>query len=105
MVARRKLKLFNLEERKDLRQQIELEDISRAQKNAMLKDCHLVEAAIVTDRRIVALDNTARELFSRASSNIPEIQDILWVNPISDSVRVIDWLNGASEQAEWRLCP
>lgn len=103
MVARKKLKLLNLEEREDLRQQVGQEDIPRARKNAMLKDCHLIEAAIVTDRNIVALDDAARELFSGASANIQEIQNILWINPATDPKQVTAWLEGAADQAKWQL--
>ena len=103
MVARKKLKPLFVEEREDLRQRVELENISRTQKNAMLKDCHLIEAALVTDQRIIALDDTARALFSEASSNISEIQNILWINPVSDSEHVMSWLKGAPSQAKWEL--
>ena len=103
MVARKKLKLLIVEEREDLRQRVGLENISRTQIKAMLKDCHLIEAALVTDQRIIALDDAARALFSEASSNILEIQNILWVNPISDSEQVMAWLNGAPDQAKWAL--
>lgn len=103
MVARRKLKPLIVEEREDLRQRIELENISPTQIKAMLKDCHLIEAALVTDQRIIALDDAARALFSEASSNISEIQNILWINPASDSEQVIAWLNGAPDQAKWAL--
>ena len=103
MVARKKLKLLIVEKREDLRQQVELENISRTQKNAMLKDCHLIEAALATDQRIIALDDAARALFSEASSNISEIQNILWVNPVAEPEQVMAWLNGAPDQAKWEL--
>lgn len=103
MVARKKLKPLIVEERKNLRQQIELENISRAQKNIMFKDCHLIEAAFVTDQRIIALDDAARMLFSEASSNISEIQNILWINPTADSKQVMAWLNGGPDQKKWQL--
>ena len=69
----------------------------------MLKDCHLIEAALVTDQKIIALDDAARALFSEASSNISEIQNILWINPVSDSEHVMSWLKGAPSQAKWEL--
>ena len=103
MVARKKLKLLNLEEREDLRHQIELENIPRMQKNAMLKDCHLIEAAIMTGRSIIALDIAARNLFGEASENILEIQNILWINPTTDQEHVMAWLEGAADQADWQL--
>jgi len=104
MVARKKLNLVNLEEWKDLRQKIGLIDIPHASKTAMLKDCHLIEAAIATDRRIISLDAVARELFSAASHNIKEIKDVLWANPVTDSGQVMAWLKeGAPVQVKWQL--
>lgn len=103
MLARKKLKLLKVDEQQNLRRRIESEVTSDAKKAAMLKDCHLIEAALATDRRIIALDNSARQLFSEASSNISEMQCIIWIDPVDDADRVIDWLNGAPDQAKWYL--
>lgn len=103
MVARKKLIPLNVEERQDLRQQVELANITQGQKEAMLKDCHLIEAAINTDRRIISLDDAARKLFVGLSGSVADIQDVLWVNPVSDSEQVITWLEGAPNEAKWKL--
>lgn len=103
MMARKKLLLLNVEERPDLRQRVELEIISRKQKDTMLKDCHLIEAAIETDKKIISLDDTARELFAGLSHGIKDIQDVLWVNPIAHKDQVISWLNGAEDEVSWKL--
>ena len=103
MVARKKLILLNVEERPDLRERVELENISRKQKDAMLKDCHLIEASIKTDKRIISLDNTARKLFVGLSHSVIDIQDVLWVNPIEDVELVISWLQGAQDEKIWKL--
>lgn len=103
MVARKRLISLSPAERDDLRQKVNEEDISNAQKKAMIKDFHLIEAAIVSDRQIFALDDTARSLFCDASQNIPEIKNILWVNPSSDSINTMDWLKGGATQVQWEL--
>ena len=104
MMARKKLNLVNLEELEDLRQKIDLINIPQASKTAMLKDCHLIEAAIATDRRIISMDAAARELFSAASHNIKEIKDVIWANPATDSEQVMAWLKeGAPVQVKWQL--
>ena len=103
MVARGKLTARNVEERQDIRQQVESENITQKQKNAMLKDCHLIEAAISTDRRIISLDDAARKLFVGLSHNVTDIQEVLWVNPVSDAEQVIAWLEGAPNEAGWKL--
>ncbi len=103
MVARKKLIKLNVEERPDLRQQVELENIVQTQKDALLKDCHLIEAAINTDRRIISLDDAARRLFVKLSLSVTDIQDVLWVNPALDPEQVIAWLQGAPNKAKWKL--
>jgi len=104
MVARKKINPVSPEESKNLGQQIDLIDIPQASKTAMLKDCHLIEAAIATERRIISLDATARELFSVASHNVKEIRDVIWVNPADDSGRKVAWLkDGAPVQVKWQL--
>lgn len=103
MVARGKLTARHVEEKQDLRQQVESENVTQKQKNAMLKDCHLIEAAISTDRQIISLDDTARKLFVGLSHSVTDIQDVLWVNPVSDAAQVIAWLEGAPNEAGWKL--
>lgn len=103
MVARKKLIPLDVEERQDLRQQVELEKVTQEQKNAMLKDCHLVEAAIYTDRRVISLDDTARKLFVGLSDNFAELQNVLWVNPVAARAEVINWLEGKQDGAVWAL--
>lgn len=103
MVARKKLMLLNVEERPDLRQQVELENLTQGQKDAMLKDCHLIEAATKTDRQIISLDNKARELFVGLSRSVTDIQDVLWVNPVLDTEQVMTWLEGGQDDARWKL--
>lgn len=103
MVARGKLVAVNVGERQDIRERVEAENVTPEQKNAMLKDCHLIEAAISTDKRIISLDEAARNLFVGLSDGIADMQDILWVNPVSDAEEVMTWLNGVPNEAQWKL--
>ena len=50
-------------------------------REAMLEDFHLIEAALATDRTVVSRDETVRNLFATASSRIGELKNIIWVNP------------------------
>ena len=68
---------------------------------AMLKDAHLVEAALSTDGLIVSLDDEARKGFARASQSIPRIEGIVWVNPERDR-NVRDWLRSGAPRDEKR---
>jgi len=108
MVAKRRLIALSQSERQDIRQAVENTNMHKNEKLAMLKDCHLVEAALTTDGNVISLDDEAGKLFSTASSNIPELHKILWVNPSRYSSESISWLkNGASndgvELRQWRL--
>ena len=72
---------------------------------AMQKDFHLLQAALATDRTIVSLDETVRQLFKQASQQVGEIRNIIWVNPDRTAEeQPIAWLqNGALAEANRRL--
>lgn len=69
----------------------------------MLKDAHLIEAALATDLSIAALDDTARGHFSRLAASYEALRQIIWVNPSIEEEQVIEWLNtGApAERSRW----
>ena len=71
----------------------------------MQKDLHLLEAAIATDKTIISLDETVRELFARATQQVGEIRGIIWVNPDrTTEEQPITWLqNGAPPEAHRQL--
>lgn len=77
---------------------IELEDqlISKlntmAEEKALRKDFHLIEAALVCDKRVVSMDERVRTLFSECAKQVSEIKDIVWVNPINEDETPIEWL-------------
>lgn len=68
---------------------------------AIIKDCHLIEAAIITDKTIASLDETARSFFSKAATTVYELIYIMWVNPEREEEQVANWLeSGAPVEAE-----
>ncbi|NER36048.1 MAG: hypothetical protein F6J93_19035 [Oscillatoria sp. SIO1A7] len=73
------------------------------QRQEMFKDLRLLEAALVTDKIVISLDdNTARRFFSRAARELEAIADIVWVNPNNvEEEQPIAWLeNGAEPEKE-----
>ncbi|HEV2689742.1 MAG TPA: hypothetical protein VGV35_14365 [Bryobacteraceae bacterium] len=65
----------------------------------MLKDLHLVEAALGAEDIVVSMDENARMLFA-----VRELREIMWVNPVREPQRVLDWLEqGAPTVDEWKL--
>jgi len=81
-----------------LRREVEHAAPSRAKARAMLKDMHLVEAALATDNVVVSSETNARRLFAAASSYIPRLANVMWVDPSEDPEGVLDWLRGGARQ-------
>jgi hypothetical protein len=72
-------------------------------KAILVKDCHLVEAALATDSRVVSLDETARGHFVSIAATIEELKPIMWVNPETDE-DAVRWLEaGAPDDKKRRL--
>ncbi len=88
----------------DLRDSVASSATTERERQVLLKDMHLVEAAIVADRVVVSCDNEARGAFRNAAHRVPELRDIMWVNPTEDPERVLRWLSqGAGREAEFLL--
>ncbi len=52
-----------------------------SERQEMLKDAHLIEAAVDTDRRVVSCDETVRRLYRRVARMVDSLREIVWVNP------------------------
>jgi hypothetical protein len=80
---------------------VENEEVRRQVRSspAVLKDLHLVEAALATDHIVVSLDERAhRDLAVEAT------KDVVWVNAAQKGGHAIYWLrNGAPDKEEWKL--
>lgn len=101
--------LFALRWRAEMRSKAKIVDIAhvenpdvRAQviiSAAVMKDLHLVEAALATDKVVVSLDDRAR-----AELRVEATREITWVNAVADGGHAIYWLrNGANPIAHWKL--
>jgi hypothetical protein len=105
MTARKKVNRLESLVAYDLRGQIErsAEQLRSAEREALRKDFLLVEAAIVTDRVVIALDDVAWALFATVSRSVGELRNIAWVNPARTEEEPIAWLrNGVP--SERRRC-
>jgi hypothetical protein len=78
-------------------------ETTQAKKRAMNKDIHLVEVALLTDRRIVSLDNTVRTHFQTACERIELLRKIYWSNPVAEGQGAIDWLRRGAPDERLRL--
>lgn len=69
---------------------------------AALKDCHLLHAALATDRSVISLDETVRKIYGSLSKDILELREIVWVNPTQDSEAPIEWLEQGAQHERHR---
>ena len=101
--------LFALRWRADMRSKAKIVDLDRVENDeirhqvrltkAALKDLHLVEAAVATDRTVVSLDDRASQDLC-----VEATREIVWVNAVGEGGHAIYWLRtGANPKDEWKL--
>ena len=74
-------------------------ELAREDRESILKDFHLIEAALTTDKIVVSRDDRARSLF-----NVPELNTVVWVNPVTNHPDCLTWLaEGAQSTQRWLL--
>lgn len=105
MFKLKKVRLVADDEREDIRASIHQHSTDPSVVTAMLKDTHLVEAALESDHRVASLDETVRGHFARLGATCAEFQQIVWVNPVEEAESCATWLeSGAPENDQFRLC-
>jgi len=102
MFARKKVARSQVVENEAIRTSIHTFDLSDKECAAVLKDAHLIEAALETDLRVVSLDEEARGLLRKMAQSVNPLKQILWVNPTRDEEHTIEWLEGGAEDEEAR---
>ena len=102
MFARKKAELIDSSEDRMLRSKIDQASQNEKARAAMLKDVHLLEAALVTDEIVVALDETVRALFIEAAVSVGEIRNIVWINPDRADEEPLPWLEGGAKSDKER---
>lgn len=106
MRSRNKLIDPGVSPRNKLRKKLLSSAVKNADREAILKDAHLIEAAIATDSIVISLDETARRLFAEATKTVDALRGIVWVNPENSDEGSIDWLEkGAKAETRRRLGP
>jgi len=99
MYAKKKIVLLQETEDPGLEDRILSTSRNDGQRQAMLKDVPLIQAALKADYIVVSRDENARALFQ-----IRELSTITWVNPVSEPERILAWLGeGAPAVDEWKL--
>jgi hypothetical protein len=73
-------------------------------RHELAEDLHLVEAALASDRIVVSRDDAARALFRSVTGDCPEIEKVLWCNPVELGEEGVEWLRtGARVVKAWQL--
>ena len=92
MVQRDQVENLEVPSNKELRDVLFELDDSPSRRAALLKDAHLLEAALVFERRVASIERIARSWFARASATYQPIASICWVNPDTEYEAAMDWL-------------
>jgi hypothetical protein len=66
--------------------------LKQSDERILMKDIHLVEAALVADKIIFSCDEECRRLFALASRRIGVLRTLIWINPDSDAEECKEWL-------------
>lgn len=102
MYGRKKVVALDTPSDARLRRKIERVAASGGDREAMLKDCHLIEAALATDRVVVSLDQIARDLFDGTADRVSELRCVAWVNPDDLEEDAIRWLETGAQPEKHR---
>lgn len=96
MKARKRILRLNNSVIEKLRNKLMKANFTEKDMAAMMKDVHLIEAALTTDNIIISRDDIARGLFVIVSKRVGEIRQVIWTNPVHEDEQTIVWLeNGA----------
>jgi len=78
--------------------------LAPADRAAVIKDAHLVDAAFASDRRVVSLDETTRNLLCVLAAVTQDLRSLYWVSPVTP--RCVPWLEaGAPDDPGLRIAP
>jgi hypothetical protein len=92
MEARKKVVRLKIEANDELREMIADTSPAAKGREAILKDMHLIEAALAGDHAIAALDEIVRALFRAAAQSVGVIKPIVWINPGIQEEDAVGWL-------------
>jgi hypothetical protein len=98
MVAKRNFIYVDKQDNNFLDVKTQIESLAKTyeHREAMEKDCFLLEVALAHDKIVVSNDEKVRNLFREISAQVTEIREVNWVNPIKPEETPIDWIeNGA----------
>jgi hypothetical protein len=102
MMARKKLEIVKVPPELSLEKWIKLIVAAKRIVAIIENDRHLIEAALVTDKRVASLDNEVRASLQVHHATLPGVASICWVNPNTPAERVIAWLESGAPADQFR---
>lgn len=87
----------------DLQKRIAKQASDEKVRGEVLKDVHLLEAALVTDGLVTSRNERERKRFARISRKVVEIRKIVWANPDQSEEKCLDWLREGAPADEERM--
>ena len=70
---------------------------------AIIKDLHLVFAAVATGSPIASRDATIRRRLANALKTCPELRELVWVDPADSKERPLEWLSSGALPSRERM--
>jgi len=92
MNARKKIIRVEVARNDALRARLAELQLDRQTRENVLKDVHLVEAALATDHAILSLDRSARNGFKLAAKGVGLFRQLVWLVPSSPEHKTVEWL-------------
>ncbi|WP_210516140.1 hypothetical protein [Hymenobacter terricola] len=71
----------------------------------ILKDLHLLENALATDRIVLSMETNVFRLFSEHKKVLKVPQPVAWVNPTDDTAACLAWIEDGAEVGKARCVP
>ena len=96
MFARKKIDRIGSRQNLELRRKTREAAAGEKQAEAMLKDIHLVEAALESGKRIASLDEIVRRYFRSSSQSVGQLRTICWINPNGAEEEPLEWLRSGA---------
>jgi hypothetical protein len=104
MIARKQIFPIKIDEHERIESSLSDFGLTDKQEKNALKDCHLIDAALKTDKIIASADDRAKEIFSIAAIKAEIMQKLIWINPKKIAAELIVLLEGKSRiQNVWFL--
>ena len=96
MVARKKIEFVEVAPHLSLERRIERAVVDTYLAAIVDKDRRLIEAAMVTEQRVISLDDHVRRHLQDHIAKLPEAHSICWVNPCIPDEQAVAWLEAGA---------